>query len=320
MFQKKMRVPAKAMLFGEYGVLAYFPAIAVTFYNYFFDIDVEITPNGSRITNVRVNSLFFKRGDIVFSFDKEPDDESEFFYKLFLPWKDRLLGLNITVDIRKSFPSNLGFGSSSAIIAAVCMALYEYLYGMENILYESQFWDFVRQSLFQIQGEGSAYDIGVQLAAIMKNDSSLQVWKFQNQVITTVPLIEQLKIPLDILKQYGCFVKTYIYANTQKILNNFINSKDKNEITVLNGESALHFLQKYTIENIKKLMNKSHNIMAVPEEMELIYSKLYGIPFKPMGAGLGDCLWVLSTKKQLMLNGFKEEDIAFAFEDLTDTL
>ena len=43
MFTKEIMVPAKAMLFGEYAVLQNFPAVAVSFYNYFFLIRVSIS-------------------------------------------------------------------------------------------------------------------------------------------------------------------------------------------------------------------------------------------------------------------------------------
>ena len=44
MFIREYVIPAKAMLFGEYGVLQYLPAVAVTFYDHYFTIRIQIMP------------------------------------------------------------------------------------------------------------------------------------------------------------------------------------------------------------------------------------------------------------------------------------
>ncbi|MES2614134.1 MAG: hypothetical protein V4591_01830, partial [Bdellovibrionota bacterium] len=54
-------------------------------------------------------------------------------------------------------------------------------------------------------------------------------------------------------------------------------------------------------------------------EFKNLLLRLKDVPFKTMGAGGGDCLWVLCSRKKLLeeLN-FASEDIAFAFEDIKE--
>jgi len=301
-FVKEFLVPAKAMLFGEYAVLQNFPAVAVTLTKHHFIIRVSLSPKGNSTVNVK--SAYFPSGEFHFSLK---ENNNEFFANLLLPWKKYLSEFNISIEILKSFDKNLGFGSSSAIISAVSLSLYEYFFGIKNCLQDEMFWKYVRQSIAQIQGKGSGYDVGVQLAAILHAEQSLCCWSFQNKTNTSVPIIKKLNIPPEVLKQYGCFLKTHVYANTKKLLSTTINS----EFIKTSGEFAKSFLQNYSVQNLQILMS-SQNYNSV-DELQKIITKLNGIMFKFMGAGHGDCLWVLCKKNVLLERGFCEDDVAFEF-------
>ena len=228
-----------------------------------------------------------------------------FFYQLLLPWNEYLTNLDVSIEILESFESSLGFGSSSAIIAGISLALQEY-FSLSNV----QLWEMVRKSIVNIQGRGSCYDVGVQIAAILSGEKNLSCWSFQNQKNTCVPLVQKLNIPANLVRQYGCFLKTHIYSDTKKILARPI----EHDIYKLHGELALNFLHDFSLENLKNLMIQAQNLFICSENLENLVLKLQGLNFKSMGAGYGDCLWVLCSKNKLIERGFLEEDIAFSFE------
>ncbi len=323
------KIPAKGMLFGEYGVLQNYPAVAVTFYEKKILIRTHISP--SKNTNfILIKSSFFERGYITFSLEEKQDKDNKFFYNLFFPWKKFLAGFDLSIEILESFLPSLGFGSSSAIIAGISVSLYEYFYKSKSYLDSQSFWELIRSSLFHIQGGGSGYDVGVQVASILiRNNDTVEdkngfnCWSFENQSSSSVPLIKKLNIPIDILKNYGCFLKTNIYSNTQKALAKHFTSEEKNYFAQQQGILSQQFIHDPSLQNLQILMQQSRKLAKAqglfPEEenFQNIVKKLHGIPYKSMGAGFGDCLWVLCSKAKLIedLNFFKE-DVAFAFEEI----
>ncbi len=326
-FRRTVKIFAKGMLFGEYAVLQGFPAVAVTFPSPCFLIDLTLlqpADNGK----ITIKSAFFRVKEIEFassSLDEsvEKDEDSFFFKNLLAPWSKFLKECHLTIDIKTSFMPSLGFGSSSAIIAGISAFLAEYFLGFENasdLLSSEEFWLKLRESLMRIQGNGSGYDIGVQLASYSRRFSHTQCWKYLNQLEkkTAVPLIENFgENSLD-MKTWGCFVKTHSYSNTSKVLNKFQTQKNKYQLVEALGEISNLFLQQPTTENIAFLMKESREICSnfFSDDLFLqdIFKRLDSVPFKTMGAGGGDCLWVLCSQAELIKLGFQESDIAFAFE------
>ncbi|MES2615339.1 MAG: hypothetical protein V4591_07990, partial [Bdellovibrionota bacterium] len=240
MFHKKLHVPAKAMLFGEYAVLQNFPAVAITFYHYSFQINVNI----KKSFHMKENKVFIKSSFSSYG---------TFFDQLLHPWLNLLVGYDVEIEILQSFPPSLGFGSSSAIIAGVSLALYEFFYDHKNIVEEAEFWKYVRKSIVCVQGKGSGYDVGVQLASIFNSNKNVDCWSFENN--QPVPVLKKLNVPYNLLKHYGCFLKTNIYSDTKKML-----STQKNNFAQQHGELSLHFLKNYSLQNIEELMYKSLSI------------------------------------------------------------
>lgn len=322
---KGYAIPAKALLFGEYAVLQNFPAIAVTFSSSHFSMSIEICSQSDK-NEIKIKSSFFPNKFLSFSLNAPTTKENEFFYKLLQPWQKLLLNHDLFIDISQSFAPSLGFGSSSAIITGVSLALYEYFFKTKEVLIDEVFWQFVRNSIASIQGSGSGYDAGVQLAAVVNLTSAPSCWTFQNQEISSTPVIQKLNIPSHLLKEYGCFLKTHLYSDTAKALTKFASSNEKIYLSKMHGELSLQFLQDYSIDNLKKLMFKSQiiakeqGLFPTHSQFQNLVLRLKDVPFKSMGAGLGDCLWVLCKKKELQVkHGFLESDIAFAFEDIKDT-
>jgi mevalonate kinase len=320
MYSAQLTVPAKGLLFGEYGVLLGYPAIAVTFFDPHFEIYFQLldTPSKSEII---IESDFFASGFFSFSYDDIPVEN--FFYQLMLPWRNYLLQKKLKIEIKKSYPSSLGFGSSSALIAALNLFLFRYFFIEnknpnlnENILDNKNFWSFIRHSIQSVQGKGSGYDVAVQLYALQNSSVNFTVWEFQNINNNDIPKVKKLQIPNHLLSQYGCFLKTNIYSDTKKILAKHFTSNDKESFSQKNGLLAQQYLNDYSIDNLKNLMLDSQNLFPLFDDLSIYKEKLKGIPFKSMGAGFGDCLWVLCSKNELIERGFLASDIAFEFASI----
>ena len=327
----KISIPAKALLFGEYGVLYGGKAIAVTFFSNCFQISIKIqkiTDDGS----IKIISDFFPKNAIEFPrsylkneliFNSDPN--IFFFNNLLKPWSDVLKSVELEIQIEKSYSPSLGFGSSSALIAGISRGLWELIYKDKEYLSHPLFWKNIRESIKNIQGKGSGYDVAVQLAASQNNqlNRKLNLWSFQNKEETDIPIIENIILDKNISK-YGCFLSTNIYSDTTKAIKKFQNDKNKLIYAKLHSELAAWFLNNQTLEHVKIGMERSLKIAKdqemLPIENEkfnklIAILKSQNIPFKTMGAGHGDCLWVLSNKNKLTTEcHIPETEIPFAFE------
>lgn len=326
----RVHIPAKALLFGEYGVLYGGKAIAVTFFNYCFLISIKIYKLNSE-NNVTIHSDFFPNKTLQFS---QSDLNSEilksetnifFFVNLLKPWKEVLKPYKIEIHIEKSYSPSLGFGSSSALIAGISRGLWQLIYQNEEYINHSLFWKYIRNSIKNIQGDGSGYDVSVQLAASQndKLNKKISLWAFQNQEENDIPAIKNF-YPNENISNYGCFLSTNIYSDTAKAIHTFHNETNKLNFAKKHSELADWFIINHSIKNLKIGMKKSLQIALeqkiIPTgniKFNNLLSTLHSqkIPYKSMGAGHGDCLWVLTNKKNLMEKcHIPEADIPFAFE------
>lgn len=327
-----LEIPAKALLFGEYGVLYGGKAIAVTFFSNSFKILIKIKKcNISKF--IEIKSDFFEEGQIRFpkeylaSFDlKEKNTNIMFFVNLLKPWGILLTPYKLEIIIEQSFSPSLGFGSSSALIAGISRGLWEFLYKDNTFLDNPEFWNRVRESILNIQGNGSGYDVAVQLMAsqIHQNEKKVGMWIFQNNQNSNVPTIKSFITKENIVK-YGCFLSTNIYSDTKKSISSFQNDDNKLNFAKQHAILAENFILNNSIENLKNEMEKSLFIAnqqgIVPVEnikfLNLIFRlKTKNISYKTMGAGNGDCLWVLANKSVLTREcSISENDIPFSFEN-----
>lgn len=310
------QIPAKSLLFGEFGVLSGFPAIACTFFEPHFLFQIEILDAKNAKEKVIIQSPFYKSNQVC---------NDPFFLNLIRPWEDFLKNKTLFIEIKSSFSSSLGFGSSSAIIAGVSKTLWQFFYPeKKDFLNHDLFWLKIRKSIESIQGAGSGYDVAVQLCASQSDHKkNLSVWKYASSEYT--PLIKQHEIPKEILNQYGCFIKTGVYSSTKTALKKFNQVHNKETFSKQHGDLALKFLDDSSLENVKSLMNQSkklaisQNILPFQDAyFKSLFYKLEQnqIPFKTMGSGSGDCLWVLADRKKLIEKCLiSSQDIAFAFED-----
>ncbi len=187
----RLRVPGKAMLFGEYGALQGGTVAAVACGSVFFEI--EVTLDTSILPGVCIiESTFFDSGTLLLDLNQinfqvsEIPTQHSFFSSIIHPWKKEIVGLKsgIRIHILKSFCPSLGLGSSSAILAAAHFAFsnlilgntfcidFKKLNGHKTFTIENSFWIKAMQSLHLMQGKGSGYDVAVQLASLQIIDSA----------------------------------------------------------------------------------------------------------------------------------------------------
>ena len=145
MNQVYLCIPAKAILFGEYGVLYGGKAVAVTFFDHCFNISLKIKRLEEN-SSIKIKSDFFSNQNIQFSIhdnneNKNNDPNIFFFSNLIKPWNSYLENCELNIEIQKSFSPSLGFGSSSALIAGISAGLWELIYQNKEYLNKIEFWN-----------------------------------------------------------------------------------------------------------------------------------------------------------------------------------
>ncbi|MBX9704004.1 MAG: hypothetical protein K2X39_07600 [Silvanigrellaceae bacterium] len=326
------KVPAKAMLFGEYGVLFGYPAAAVTFWQEYFEIEAQFTPKQKQKNPVEIESDFFTDKKVFISLEKEFHEKKEqFFYSILNEWQEELKNINANFKIHHSFSPSLGFGSSSALIAGINALLQEYFYPEEKKKLTLTIWQKMYRALLAIQKSGSGYDIAIQfLMAEVKNsniflkNSCLKFWKYRiaKEPGGTLPFVEEFT-PIEQKESYGCFVKTHLYSDTTESLKLFfMDPQGKEKFAYQHGLLALSFFEDSSLKNTTLLMQNSLNI-ALEQKILLQEIKFFlenkillgehSPRYKTMGAGRGDTLWVLHSQEELLKFGIEKNDIAFCF-------
>lgn len=340
-----LKVPAKALLFGEYGVLYDGKALVCLLPNMFFDIGIDVVrhaeDDGFHNTHVVVKSDFFENGLHEFVLNnstldacraKEEKKGSLFFERILLPWSEHLQNCKLVITIHQSFPMDLGFGSSSAIIAAISYALFVFVNNCQPDIENEFLWKKIRGSLREIQSMASGYDVGVQLAGVIPRlDRGIQpqpsFWIYQNQKNTRVPNIKPWTLPsaplsddgIGIAKEWGCFVKTNVYSDTAKAVKKFseYTEAEKSFFVDEHKKIAETFLSAPHRDSLVACMNQSVELakkQGILADIPLVkHLEKHHIPFKTMGSGHGDCLWVASKKILRDSSIVSENDIVFDF-------
>lgn len=206
-----IRIPAKAMLFGEYGVLHGGPALVATLAQPFFEMEADLAPARESGVAAGFCSDFFQH---PLTFDVRATQISgdsgaaaEFIQRCFAALGEPLsalseAGLALRIKVTKSFPSELGLGSSSAIIVGLvwlsnwahCLAVAvaktpKFLNDSHGVPLPSpnrnfaDAWPELQRCLAAAQGKGSGYDLAVQYAALERAQKGRQpstgLWCFQ---------------------------------------------------------------------------------------------------------------------------------------------
>lgn len=318
--RKTLTSPAKALLFGEYGVLYGGQAVVLTFTKYRFTIDFSLTPkeNQNKRAHVCVESAFFASGGISFECGAAAEGEVRFFVNALKPWETALQGYDLHIAVRESYASALGFGSSSAILALVYTFLWECFFPQEPLSTSPKLTQLVHLGLQCVQNGGSAYDIFCQMAA-MAPTKQHQLWSYSMVGETLAQRVQPLFVPLETLQKFGSFLQTSIYSDTALALQRFSQSERKYDFAQGHKAIAGQFLQDISLKNLEASMRASHALASAQGLFLPAAEKSYfhGQPYKTMGAGYGDCLWVLADKKTLIEQcAIAPSEVAFAFEEL----
>jgi len=307
----RLKIPAKALLFGEYGVLSGGKALVCLLSNLFFDIEINIHAHinnpdhdDTKNTHITIKSTFFKNGVCEFdlhanstdrsitntSQESEHNQEKTFFENTLIPWIETLKNHNIEIVIHQSFPPDLGFGSSSALITALCYALFVHMYGYHPKITDEQLWKKIRETLHCVQGTASGYDVGVQLAHVIeshKNTSNIQsqsvkksFWIYQNQHETIVPQITPWQILNEQtdLSWLGGFVRTNVYSDTKKVLKSFskFSAQEKSFFMTQHANIAEQFLKCPNQKTLITCMNQSVELA----KQQNIFCGMKSLPFR----------------------------------------
>ncbi len=309
----RVTVPAKAMLWGEYGVLGGGPAVAISLPQFEFVCDFEVSERQNENVALFVESEFLANGSVsvlqsdLFNITAQSDRDIRFFAGACAPWKSLFQNHSVRMKVVRSFAPSLGFGSSSALIAALHRVFARMLWGTSKILDEKLFWQRVFDSLLRVQGGGSGYDVAVQSAALHFQDEEacqcVRAWQFSR--CDDIPFLAEICIP-DV-SNFGFFLATHVYSDTAKAIQKSVGEK---RFWDAHAEIARAFLENPCKDVLAGLMSRSR---CIAREQGILPSANDGTPFaelcfvldnwqipwKHMGSGLGDCVWVAASSHAL---------------------
>ncbi|NBX15895.1 MAG: hypothetical protein EBR09_00865 [Proteobacteria bacterium] len=327
-----VKVPAKAMLFGEYGVLRGGAAVTAILPAHSFRVGFTLTDaHETADCGIEFESALFSESVVVQAellgnpecFPANSDHRKLCCYVT--GFADRLKNKKLKVRVLESYSPALGFGSSSALIVAFQRALGYFFNTPENDVTPQNLY----RSLLNLQGKGSGYDVAAQSWAVAQDQTdSPRVTYFRNTGFAGgefVPEVNQIPVSLSELKKLGCFVRTGVLSDTTAILKQTSQLQNLNEFCALQSECASRFLSMPTAENAAELCRRSavsaQQAGLLPESADVIdfvrALEQENIAWKTMGAGHGDCLWVVESGRRieeiLRRTDSKALSISFAF-------
>lgn len=336
-------VPGKALLFGEFGVMRGGPAVAVCLPQFRMDVEFSFEATQSQAMH-SFESRFFSSVIQVYQSqitkllsDKRESEERNLACYL-SSFEKQISRFSVNAKVIESFSPALGFGTSSALLVAFSVALERRLRMLpagEKFI-EPDFWQRLYDALLRLQGRGSGYDIALQAWFIenLPRQSKVVPLSFKNSFLPSSqssprfdPLIEQLKIPDSELSRMGCFVETGVHSNTREVLKQMEGRSALIPFAEKHSEIALKFIKKPTFQHAVDLCAEASELIRGMELLPLSPSLQKfveecdhaGVSWKTMGAGHGDCLWVLADRLTVATLAHRaaahQIRVRFAFED-----
>jgi len=308
----RVNVPAKAMLWGEYGVLLGGAAVVATLPNYRFRCEFEFFPREeSKRSAFSIESNFFDGGEIFLSLEEvrseaaPASEKLQFFWGIAHCWLDLFENFSITLRVLESFSPSLGCGSSSALVAACSRAFCRMDSNEYSNWLKLEFWRRLRETLKLTQGGGSGYDVMVQCASLSfsndidKERGIIEFWKYRCNA--ELPVLSS--VSFSNYKQFGVLLASGVYHKTAKV---FSDSENREAWSYAHAMLAERVLSGEA--DLSTLMTVSRNISTEQGLMGLDNSKFaklcaklneLGVPWKTMGAGYGDCVWIAAPGETL---------------------
>jgi hypothetical protein len=327
----QIRIPAKAMLFGEYGVLRGGPALVATLVEPCFEMVADLVSTRSSGAAVEFSSDYFQQ---PLEFDGRAQQLSgdsgaaalfienclkELVHQI-SEWTKAELVLRIKVT--KSFASELGLGSSSAIISGLVwlcdwashQARVISIDGAAKLFYQPRVFDLawpqLHGCLLAAQGKGSGYDVAVQYASIEILGSGMEfspsLWSFQP---SGAPALERI-VNRRFWQMAGFMLPSGVAAATGAILKNLSGTAASETYAQQHAGLALEAIRRLRDESLW-VESKGLHPLADLLSSALAIAQLQGIAghverisalsllppgtvYKTMGAGFGDCIWCCS--------------------------
>ncbi len=330
-----VRVPAKAMLFGEYGVMLGGPAVVMTLSQESFVLAgswqkatrLEMGSAEKDPIALRFSSDFFERELQVPLSWLQPDGggeaactkEEQFVLRVLqacsqvFPVPTLQDGRELHLRVVQSFSPSLGFGSSSALIAGI-VHLFAALVGEKASSIRSA-WPLLIAALRRAQGRGSGYDVAVQYVAAQwlngpaeQLDLKPQLWVFRPCAQGDVPGLKQLENE-HFWSRCGYFVPSNQWAPTAKILREQAKADldhygplhaalAEEACDVLGQTDLWEDLDQHPLAPLMDAslaLARSQGIADHVDALKLEDRNV--VALKTMGAGCGDSVWVLPAEK-----------------------
>lgn len=341
-----MSVPGKGMLFGEYGVMSGGLAVVSALHSRRMTLDFEFCHSSqaeiifeSEFLPVPLRVQPSNIAGLVASAERS---EKRNLACYVAGWQDSLADKSLRVRVTESFSPELGFGSSSALLVAFQVALLR----LTDLVAQSagstptkpqsfdrDFWQRIYAALLHLQSKGSGYDVAVQAAALqlpISSASLASLFCFRNQGVKQ-KLFEPEVLPIALSKeefaQLGCFVQTGVRSDTRVVLAETQKIQSSDYFCRQQNEWARSFCLEPTVQNAHRLcleaskLSREFGLLPATSDV-LSFVQLCdreGIAWKTMGAGHGDCLWVLAAQKDveelIRRCGASSMSVAFSFAE-----
>lgn len=314
-------VPAKAMLFGEYGVLRGGGAVTALLETHTMELEFKLShlslgeECGVLFESDYLNAPLRIPASKLQSLLQSESDSEQRNLACYVAGFEELLSQNcLSAQVVESFSPQLGFGTSSALLVAFQTALERFA---ANLLHwqtdtsQNLYWDRLYRALHLLQKKGSGYDVATQSWALNQaRSSAVRVAFFKNNALGGrgfSPLISEVPVPTVELNQLGCFVQTGVRSDTRRVLQATSASQKLDEFCALQASWAEDFVAHPTALNAARLCRESSvwarnlGLLAQSEDVLRFVDACdaRGIPWKTMGAGHGDCLWVIASKEKI---------------------
>jgi mevalonate kinase len=328
-----VEIPAKAMLFGEYGVLRGGAAVTALLEAHRFRVEFSVARNSSLSEcGIEFDSRFFSGPVWVPADNLEDPDSSESESEArkiacyVTGFYSQLRNYKMKVRVLESYSPSLGFGSSSALLVAFQTALARYFGPSQSICRAEP--EKLYRALMALQGKGSGYDVAVQSwAAERAGHKRSAVTFFKNTAYAEgrfVPDVREIQIPPAELSQLGCFVQTGVRSETTRVLKSTSAVQNSDEFCALQSACAEQFYARPTAQNAAALCRKSSPesvrmglLVPTPDVLKFVGAcNEYNFAWKTMGAGHGDCLWVIAPAGRVadIIKKIKAESLSISFD------
>ncbi|MEN9810587.1 MAG: hypothetical protein RLZZ488_2154 [Pseudomonadota bacterium] len=326
-------VPAKAMLFGEYGVLRGGPAAVFVFSKFCMTLEFSLTrcaqPDDAFC---ELQSDFFAQpvrlavSEIERSASSQGESEARNLACYLSGFGEFLNDKQLSVRVVQSFSPAFGFGSSSALLSAFQIALSQLSGGTALT---PDYWHRIYRALILLQGKGSGYDIAAQSWSAAGAHSHVDaLLGFSNTDLSRrslQPVLRPIDMAREEMAQLGCFVQTGVRSDTRAVLNQ--QPAKPNEFYEKQAEWAQKFIDKPSSAHAAQLCRESslwarrHGLLPETNDLRAFTDACDAqqIAWKTMGAGHGDCLWVMAPRARIdeiiRLTGVKSPAVCFAFAE-----